>query len=161
MVCLNSDESFDLNENIIILSGDTPLISKESLELMTNINKSSKCTLMVRKTENNKGLGRIVLKNNSFEKIVEEKDANDEHKQIQLVNCGIYLIHSDLINKYIFTLNNNNNQKEYYLTDLIGIIKSNNYSVNLFELPNEKAYELIGVNNSQELEELNILYKNL
>ncbi len=151
----------DLNENIIILSGDTPLISKESLELLTNNNNSSKCTLMVRTTENNKGLGRIVLLNNSFEKIVEEKDATEEQKKIQLVNCGIYMIHSDLINKYIFTLNNNNNQKEYYLTDLIGIIKTNNYSVNLFELPNEKAYELIGVNNSHELDELNILYNNL
>lgn len=156
-----SEEIKQFDENIIILSGDTPLISKESLQSMMNTSKSSKCILMVRSTDNNKGLGRVILNNGLFEKIIEEKDASTEQKKVKLINCGIYMIHSELINKFIFNLKNNNNQKEFYLTDLIGIIRDNNYSVNLFELSNENTHELIGVNNAQELEELNILYSKI
>jgi len=158
--CAN-EEIKNLNENIIILSGDTPLISKLSLLEMIEKSDNSKCVLMVRNTNNNKGLGRILLKNDTFNKIVEEKDASDDEKKITLVNCGIYMIHSSLINEYIFNLNNNNNQKEYYLTDLISIIKNNNFDVTLFELSNEKTFELIGVNNLDELRQLNEIYKKI
>ncbi len=150
----------DLNENIIILSGDTPLISVESLINMLNLSDNSDCILMVRKTNNPKGLGRIILDNNKFSKIVEEKDASSEEKIINLVNCGIYMIYSKLITENIFKLNNNNNQKEYYLTDLIGIIK-NQKDVKIYQLPLGKEYELFGVNNTEELEIINKIYYNL
>ncbi len=149
------------DENIIILSGDTPLISKDSLDKMVSLYNSSKCILTVRTTQNNTGLGRIILNNNIFEKIVEEKDASLEEKKIELVNCGIYMIKANLIKKHIFELNNNNNQKEYYLTDLIRIIKNNGYDINLFKFPQEKEYELLGVNNPEELEYLNEIYKKI
>lgn len=154
-----ADYITSLDENIIILSGDTPLISKESLENMISLYNSNDCVLTVRKTKHNIGLGRIILNNNMFEKIVEEKDANLDEKKIELVNCGIYMIKAQLIKKYIFELNNNNNQKEYYLTDLIVIIKNNNYKIDLFKFPEEREYELIGVNNSDELKYLNNIYK--
>lgn len=155
--CAN-DNIKNLNDNIIILSGDTPLISKKSLEKMIEKSNLYKCILMVRNTENNKGLGRVLLNNGVFEKIIEEKDANEEEKKITLVNCGIYMIHTELIYKYIFDLANNNNQKEYYLTDLIGIIKNNNHNVSLHELATENTHELMGVNNPKELEEINNIY---
>lgn len=150
----------NLDENIIILSGDTPLISVESLKNMLNLSTNLSCVIMVRETNNPYGLGRIILDDNKFSKIVEEKDATSEEKSVKLVNCGIYMIYSKLISENIFKLTNNNNQKEYYLTDLISILK-NQTDIKLYKLPLEKEYELLGVNNTEELENINKVYYNI
>lgn len=147
----------ELNENIIILSGDTPLISQESLENIVKMSDESECVIMVRETDNPKGLGRIITNQNLFVKIVEEKDATNEEKLINLVNCGIYMINSKLITNNIFKINNDNNQKEYYLTDLIGLLK-NQTNIKFYNLPKDREFELMGVNNPEELVLLNKMY---
>lgn len=149
------------NDNILILSGDTPLISKDSLSGMLQHPNKDTCVIMTKYTDYTKGLGRIILQNDTFLKIVEEKDASDEEKKVNLVNCGIYMISAELIKQYIFTLQNTNTQKEYYLTDLIGIIKEHRHAVGLYTLPKENHYELSGVNTSDELHALNQLVNTM
>lgn len=139
---------------VIILSGDTPLFTSTSMiELSNKLIDGSGAVVLVRKTENSNGYGRIVRSCGNFERIVEEKDASDEEKQIKLINTGIYCIRLTYLLYNLELLNNNNAQKEYYLTDLITLIKNNQKTnIMLYELPQNRSYEVIGVNTPSDLE---------
>lgn len=144
-------EHLEDNSNVLILSGDTPIIT---LSTMNNFLKSNSLVkLGITNLQNPYGYGRIIEKNNLFHKITEEKDCSDVEKQIKKVNCGIYMIHSYLIKKYIFQIECNNNQNEYYLTDLIEIIK-NKENLNIEYHIFKNNYETMGVNTQEQLKEL-------
>ena len=148
------------DHNVLILSGDVPLVSKETM--LNTVKEVKRCKIVVTKVDNPQGLGRILLKDNRFIKIIEDKDCEDEQKKIDLVNTGIYAFNSDILCKYLPMIENNNSQKEYYLTDIIEIIKVNeNINIDMFEISKEKQYELTGVNTKQQLIELNELFKNI
>ena len=108
------------------------------------------------------GYGRIVINNGIFKKIIEQKDCSKQELEIVEINGGIYCIKSNLICKYLSYLRNDNNQCEYYLTDIIEIIKIHEkIDVDMLEIENEKKYEIIGVNTAQQLLELEELIKKL
>lgn len=147
----------NINSNILILSGDVPLISKNTLVKFINSDKN--ISLLINEINNPYGYGRILLKNNNFDKIIEEKDANDEEKLINIVNSGIYYIKSALLVKYLPLINNNNKQNEYYLTDILEIIKNKEkININLFLLEKNKNYEILGVNTKEQLIFLEKIY---
>jgi NDP-sugar pyrophosphorylase family protein len=132
--------------DVLILNGDTPLID-------TSLNQFVKCkspSLMVTALSNPSGQGRIVKNtiDGSFERIVEEKDATTEEKKINLVNCGVYLISSNDLLKYIPKITNNNAQCEFYLTDICGML---NNTLTLYELSKDIQFELVNVNTCQDL----------
>lgn len=144
----------------LILSGDVPLISQETL--LNFINKSDNCGVLINELDNPYGYGRIIINNSKFIKIIEEKDCDDEERKVNLVNSGIYCISCELLVKYLKMINNNNNQKEYYLTDILEIIKNNEkIEINTFLLDKNKNYEILGINTKKQLEELEEIYKNL
>ena len=133
------------NVNILILNGDTPLIDNSLNEF---IKLQAPC-LMVSQLENPFGQGRIIRDTNgNFKRIVEEKDANEEEKQVKLVNCGVYHVSAKQLLNYIPLIDNVNAQKEYYLTDLCKFIKDD---LHLFVLPQSLQYELMNVNTQREL----------
>ena len=110
--------------------------------------------------DNPTGCGRIIKNNNKFVKIVEDKDCSKEEKLIKMVNCGIYMFNSNHLLNNIMKLNNNNSQNEYYLTDVVELIKDNEkIDIGLYELPKEEQYQLVGVNTKKQLEELNSFMK--
>ena len=146
------------NYNVLVLSGDVPLISKETL--LNALNELKECKIIVTKSENPHGLGRILLEKNKFVKITEEKDCNDEERKIKLTNTGIYAFNSDILYKYLPLINNNNAQNEYYLTDIIEIIKVNEKTdIEMYEIKKEKQYELLGVNTKEQLQLVNDFHK--
>lgn len=136
--------------NTIILCGDIPLINSKLLNSINNENLSALCVTTI--YDNAKSYGRIIRKNNIFEKITEFKDCNENEKQIKEVNTGIYVIQSDLLVKYLPFINNNNAQQEYYLTDIIEIIKQNEkIQIDTYIIPKEMQYMVEGVNTEEEL----------
>ena len=142
------------NTNVLILSGDVPLISSQlMMKMVTNLNT---IRIAVTCLENSTGYGRIVEKDGKFDKIVEEKDCDTEQKTIQKVNCGLYAIDCNTLCRYLPYLKNNNSQNEYYLTDIIEIIKceQNIDTVEMYEISKESHHEIMGVNTIQQLEEL-------
>jgi len=147
------------NSNVLILSGDVPLLkSSTMLNLVSNFNKVK---LMTSIFDNPYGCGRILETNNLFDRIIEEKDCTLEEKKINKINCGIYAFNSNILCKYLPLLNNNNSQGEYYLTDIVEIIKKNeNINIDMYEISKEKQIEIIGVNTAEQLVELEILAKN-
>ncbi len=147
----SAEKMLQSNTNIIILSGDVPLIKKETLEKLVNMHNENNntITLLSMFLDNPFGYGRIVKENNNVKAIVEEKDANEEVKKIKEVNAGIYIMKSDFLKEYVYKLNNNNAQKEFYITDLIKLASNDNKQVESILIENEK--EVMGINNRYQL----------
>lgn len=133
-------------EKTLILCGDMPLIKEQSLKDFVNLN--SDFSVCVFDAKDPKSYGRIVLKNNFIEKIVETKDANDDEKKISICNAGVYLINSNLLNELIVKIDNNNASKEYYLTDCVKLAKDKNIKIFPFFVD---EFEFMGVNDKFEL----------
>ena len=104
-------------ERTLILNGDMPLITKSSLEALTA--GDAEINMSVIRLENPSGYGRVIIEEGNVHEIVEQKDCTPEQLLVQNVNAGVYAVNSDLLDRYIPKLNNNNAQAEYYLTDII------------------------------------------
>lgn len=136
----------------LILSGDVPLISSDTIKKLTN--NSNK--LLVTKLSNPFGCGRIILdKDDRLVKIIEEKDCDETQKLINLVNCGIYQINSNVLIELLPKITNNNKANEYYLTDIISLMIEFGIEIGFCELEECKQYEIKNVNTKKDLDELN------
>lgn len=141
------------NTDAIILSGDVPLLRSSTInEMLIGLNKAK---IMTAEFENPAGYGRIIEENGTFLKIMEDKDCNEREKSVKKVNCGIYAFNSEMLCKYLPYLSNDNSQKEYYLTDIVQIIKENeNVDIGTYNIPSERQMEIMGVNTADQLAEL-------
>ena len=151
MVC-PSLENFD--GQVIILCGDTPLITEKTLTEFVEYHNSINSDLTVMSTifENPTNYGRIIREtDNSLKCIVEEKDATPEQKAVKEVNAGIYCLNWSKIKAAFSQLTSNNAQGEYYLTDIIAWGKKNSLSVNAYIL--ENSDEIYGINSRLNLAE--------
>lgn len=148
-------QSNQSNSITLILSGDVPLLQHNTLN--TFLQDNNDATLMTTLLDNPTGYGRIIEDNNIFTKIVEEKDCLTNEKLVNKVNCGIYAFNTELLCKYITKLDNNNSQHEYYLTDIIKLIKCNeDIMINTFNIPKKIQYQIMGVNTTDQLQELEL-----
>ena len=134
---------------LMVLNGDVPLIKAETLKdlIKYHDSKTADVSLITSKKKNPHGYGRVFTENNLIERIVEEKDCNEDERSHLLTNAGIYCFSWKSLSKIINTLKSNNKQKEIYLTDTITLLK-NSYS---FEV--EDNGELQGINNRVQLSE--------
>jgi len=141
-------------EKVLILNGDMPLINKEVLEQFIN-SKQTNFNILVAQFSKPTGYGRIIYENNDFMEIIEEKDCNEEQKTINIVNSGLYYIASELLREFIPMITNENKQNEYYLTDIVKIIKSKTtHTIDTFLIDvNDNKY-ISGVNTQAELKDL-------
>jgi len=144
------------NEYVLILNGDMPLISsvllEKFLEFQENENK-----IMVAQLNNPYGYGRILYDTqNNFTGIKEEKDCSSDEKNINIINVGIYFFHSAILQTYIPRIDNNNKQNEYYLTDIIKIIKNHDEKNTIYSycIEEQLKYQIMGVNTQEELKKL-------
>ena len=145
-------ENFD--GEIIILCGDTPLITEETLKdfIESHYANNSDLTVMSAIFENPTNYGRIVRnQNGSLNSIVEEKDATVEQKAIKEVNAGIYCLNWNKIKPAFGALKSNNAQGEYYLTDIIKWANEQSLNVNAYILKNND--EIFGINSKTHLAE--------
>jgi bifunctional N-acetylglucosamine-1-phosphate-uridyltransferase/glucosamine-1-phosphate-acetyltransferase GlmU-like protein len=148
------------NTIAIILSGDVPLISTETLVNLINSKDENK--LLITELDDPSGCGRIIMdNNNSIINITEEKDCNENEKNIKLVNCGIYQIRVMDLLKLIPKIENNNKANEYYLTDIVSLMINNNIILGYYNLPKEKQYEITNINTRNDLEKINNFILNL
>ncbi len=130
----------------LILNGDMPLVTEESLTALTK--EGSDINMSVIRLENPTGYGRVVIEDGAVKEIVEEKDCSLEQKEIKSVNAGVYCVKSELLNRYIPKIDNNNAQKEYYLTDIIKMAVDEEKVVNPVFVKEE---EFKGVNSKLDL----------
>ena len=110
---------FEDDEKILVLYGDVPLISEETIESLLDAQPTGGIALLTVVLDNPMGYGRIVRKNGPVVAIVEQKDATEEQKQIKEINTGVMVATGGDLKRWLSGLNNNNAQGEYYLTDVI------------------------------------------
>lgn len=137
----------DKNGVTIVLCGDTPLITKETMEALVNHHEKvgAKATILTANTSEPTGYGRIVRDDNgSVGRIVEHKDANEEELKITEINTGTYCFDNAELFKALQSVGNNNVQGEYYLPDVIEILKKNNQLITAYQTVSFD--ETLGVN---------------
>lgn len=155
VMCCNHIILQNINSNVLILNADVPLIRYTTL--LSFINNHSDVSVITTELDNPFGYGRIILDdNNDFLNIVEEKDCNEEEKFIKTINSGIYIFKSTLLNKYLSKISNYNAQSEYYLTDLLKIIKNHekNTQFQMYNLDKKEQIQILGVNNKFQLHDI-------
>ena len=139
--------------NLLVLSGDVPLITQNTLMTLieTHNTENSKGSILSTYFNNPFGYGRIVRdENNNFKKIVEHKDANEQELNITEINSGTYIFDCETLFKKINLIKNNNSQSEYYLTDIFDYLQNEDISVVL----TKKNQEIYGINTIEQLNEL-------
>ena len=151
-----SDQLKD-DELVLILYGDVPLIHIDTLADLLKQATDGLALLTVH-LEDPQGYGRIVRnKSGLVENITEEKDASDEIKKIHEVNTGILAVKANLLKGWLSRLDNNNSQKEYYLTDVIAMAVNDKFTVHTTQPDND--FEVMGVNNRNQLSQLERYYQ--
>ena len=146
---------------VLILCGDTPLITSENLKNFINQHreKKSDITVMSAIFDNPSNYGRIIRNpDGSVNSIVEEKDANPEQKAVKEINAGIYCINWGKVKAAFADLKNNNAQGEYYLTDIIQWGNEHNLAVNAYTLSDNT--EIYGINSRANLAEASKILNN-
>lgn len=157
---LRSKNSAELEkEKVLILSGDVPLISQQTLmRLIKAVDASTTLGFVTVATKNPTGLGRVIRNDfGSVIDIVEEKDATDSIRQIKEINAGIYLIDKHWLQKVLPQLQTHNSQKEYYLTDIIKAAVSENKKI--ITISPDAEYEVLGVNDKIQLAHLERIFQ--
>ena len=140
--------------HLLILYGDVPNIKSNTLSPIINqhIKEDRKATVITATIEDPKGYGRIVRdKNGDLLRIVEEKDCTEEERKIKEWNPGIYIFKIPQLFNELKRIGSNNASNEYYLTDVIELIKENS-PIQAERI--SKSSEVIGINTINQLSDL-------
>ncbi|RBQ30151.1 bifunctional UDP-N-acetylglucosamine diphosphorylase/glucosamine-1-phosphate N-acetyltransferase GlmU [Aliarcobacter vitoriensis] len=141
-------------EKVLVLNGDMPLIQASELE---KFDISATIVMSVLKLESADGYGRVIIENGNVKKIVEQKDASSEELSITTANAGIYQFCSKFLLENLAKLDNNNAQKEYYITDLVEMAISQGKVLKPL-IVNEENFK--GVNSKVELADAEVIHQN-
>lgn len=147
--------------DVLILSGDVPLLSASTLSMFIKSHKGSGASLSVLTTiaKNPAGYGRIVRNGKgAISRIVEHKDATSDELQIREINSGVYIVDSADLFDALREVRNANSQQEYYLTDIVSILIARGKNVEAFIGPNSN--ELLGVNTADDLNTMRLILTN-
>lgn len=157
---MQADDFIDENKDIIILYGDTPLITAETIEKLVTFHRDNGngCTIVSAIVDDPTGYGHIIRNaGGSFKKNVEHKDATDDEKNIKEINTGIYCFNGAKLKDALKNITNDNSQGEYYLPDTLEIILSKGSSVDAMVV--DDVTEFFGVNSRVQLAEATEIMK--
>ncbi|TXR59034.1 bifunctional UDP-N-acetylglucosamine diphosphorylase/glucosamine-1-phosphate N-acetyltransferase GlmU [Bacillus sp. AR18-7] len=145
----------------LVICGDTPLITAETMEALLQQHKEAgaMATVLTAYIEEPAGYGRIVRNENGHvEKIVEHKDANEKELAIKEINTGTYCFDNKALFASLSKVSSDNVQGEYYLPDVIEILKNEGHIVSAYQT--EHFDETLGVNDRVALSQAEIIMKN-
>ena len=141
-------------EKVLVLNGDMPLIQASELE---KFEIDATIVMSVLELKSADGYGRVIIENGNVKKIVEQKDASDDELKITTANAGIYQFETKFLLENLTKLNNNNAQKEYYITDLVEMAISQGKVLKPLVV-NEENFK--GVNSKVELADAEVIHQN-
>lgn len=155
--------SSHLDDDILILNGDGPLMDAETINKAYDYHKenSNAITLISAIVEDTNGIGHIKRdENGTLLRIVEHKDADEEEKKISESNAGCYWFNGERLKYALSNITNNNVQNEYYLTDSLEILISAGENAGAYVVENSEV--VLGANDRKQLNDLNtIMRKNI
>ncbi len=147
-------ENFD--GDILVLSGDVPALKADTLIKLIKAHRSSGAvaSMLTADLEHPAGYGRVLKdKDGLLVAVVEEKDATDEQRAIREINSGIYIFKAANLFHTLPLVKNQNNQQEYYLPDVLYLLREQNLPIAVEKVENYR--EILGVNTVDELREIN------
>ena len=149
-------EALSRYDHVIVLSGDAPLISTETIESLRDqhLQAGAAMTLLTAVMEKPYGYGRIIFRNHTreVEAIIEEKSLSPSQRELKEINAGFYAFATKPLFQHISELGTDNKHHEYYLTDMAAILAKTGQKVVAVQAPN--AHEVLGCNTRQELAEV-------
>ena len=144
-------------QSVLVLYGDVPLLTRTTLQTLIEQLELNDLVLLSARLNDPTGYGRIVRKENKVQCIVEQKDAGATTLAINEINTGILATRTELLKQWLSQVNNNNSQKEYYLTDCTELAVTGQYKVEAIVCNN--ANEILGINNKSQLAEVERIYQ--
>ncbi|MBQ7668033.1 MAG: bifunctional UDP-N-acetylglucosamine diphosphorylase/glucosamine-1-phosphate N-acetyltransferase GlmU [Clostridia bacterium] len=147
-------------KNVVILCGDAPLITEETIKEVISINEKEgrAATIITANFDNPTGYGRVIRDaKGAVKAIVEEKDATADEKKVTEINSSMYCFDKEALCSALGKLTNNNAQHEYYLTDVIKIMIDENKKVDTYIVKDKS--EIMGINNRVQLYEASEILK--
>jgi bifunctional UDP-N-acetylglucosamine pyrophosphorylase/glucosamine-1-phosphate N-acetyltransferase len=146
------------NDQVLVLVGDTPLVSLATLQELITKTGVNGMGLVITELEDPTGLGRIIHdQTGKVFAIVEDKDATSEQKKIKDINSGIIIAPAKKLKQWLPTLKNNNKQGEYYLTDIIALAVAE--GIEIHSIAAAISEEVLGVNDRIQLAKLERYYQ--
>ncbi|MDV6378967.1 bifunctional UDP-N-acetylglucosamine diphosphorylase/glucosamine-1-phosphate N-acetyltransferase GlmU [Sporosarcina sp. GW1-11] len=137
----------DIDGTTLVVCGDTPLISSDTMKalLAHHHETEAKATILTAIADDPTGYGRIIrAENGDVLRNVEHKDTNDEERSVKEINTGTYCFDNRVLFDTLKKVNNENAQGEYYLPDVLGILKSEGERISAYTTPD--FHETLGVN---------------
>ena len=150
----------DFQGDVVILSGDVPLIREQTLNMMINIHRECKAslTLMTASLDVPTGYGRILRDaRGKISVVVEERDATEAQKRIREVNAGVYVASPQFLFSALEQVKNHNQQGEYYLPDVVAIGLTREKEIATVHVDDPR--EMMGVNTREELAAMEKLFQ--
>jgi bifunctional UDP-N-acetylglucosamine pyrophosphorylase/glucosamine-1-phosphate N-acetyltransferase len=138
--------------HILVLLGDAPCVTPQTITALLDLHVGSHAaaTILSAEVDDPTGYGRIVrAADGTVDGIVEHRDADETTRSIREINSGMICFRSDALLANLPRLTNHNHQQEYYLTDLIGLLRGEGEKVMAYIAPDPR--EVLGVNSPEEL----------
>lgn len=138
---------------VMVLTGDTPLLRPATLQSLLEHHRreGASATVLSAKLDDAKGYGRILKDaDGNFLKIVEHRDASEDEKKVKEINSGIFCFESDDLFSALDRIDRKNIQGEYYLTDVMGILRNEGKKTAVHLLCGSSD-EVMGINDIEQL----------
>lgn len=136
---------------ILVLPGDVPLLSSETLERLLGHHRKTGAvaTVLTAVVDRPQGYGRILRQGGRLKRIVEDRDATDDQKKIGEINTSVYCFEARRLWKALAEVKPDNDQGEYYLTDVVGILAKAGGRIEALAAPD--PVEALGINDRKQL----------
>jgi len=138
--------------DVLVMPGDVPLIGTSTLDAFVRFHREGgfRASVLTAEVHDPRGYGRIVRRSNmELDSIVEHRDASPEVLKIREINSAVYVFNATALFESLTKIRNDNAQREYYLTDVIGILASQKQKIGAFKV--NSTEEVLGINTRQEL----------
>ena len=134
----------------MVLCGDVPFLRVETLRELLRRHQEGKnaCTILTARVEDPYGYGRIKRQGEDVVDIVEELNATESERRIREINSGVYIFHASDLFPALENVKVNSRKKEYYLTDVVGILASGKKKIGTYETP--FPGEILGINTQDD-----------
>jgi bifunctional UDP-N-acetylglucosamine pyrophosphorylase/glucosamine-1-phosphate N-acetyltransferase len=145
------------DDTVLILYGDVPLTKRSTLDALLSVTPKKGMAILTVDLDDPTGYGRIERQEGKIIGIVEEKDANDNQRNITEINSGIMSVNGGLLRDWLGRLSNNNAQGEYYLTDIVAMAHQD--GVEIASAQPSHLVEVEGANNRVQMATLERAYQ--
>lgn len=138
------------NDQILVLPGDSPLIKRETIEIIFDKFEKENLDLLILTSylENPTPYGRIIREKGKIKEIKEDRDLTIDQRSIKEINTSVYIFKGEILKKYIPKIDNKNSQNEYYLTDIVKLVNLDGRKIDSYQVDFE---EVIGINTRKDL----------